>query len=96
MMETAVMMHGESFSKMSAMDKKYQSESDVRTLIKAGEIKKDKARYKAAMAKAKEQAKALEYIGMSPSKMGKMPYSEYSKARKSRDKSMNGQTNHYA
>ena len=91
------MMHGMSYSKMSAEDKKYQAESDVRTLIDAGEIKKDKARLKAAMAKAKEQAEALKYISMNPGEMGKMPYPAYSKARKSRNKSMNGgMKDHYA
>ncbi len=78
------MAHG----KMSDMDKKYQTESDVRTLVTAGEIKKDKARYKAAMGQAKEQQEALKYVGMDVGQMGKMTYPEYSKARRSRDKSM--------
>lgn len=84
------MMHGTSYSKMSAENKKYQAESDVRTLVDAGEIKKDKDRLKRAMAKAKEQQEALKYVSMNPGEMGKMPYPEYSKARRSRDKSMNG------
>ncbi|KKL09443.1 hypothetical protein LCGC14_2565790 [marine sediment metagenome] len=74
------MMHGMSYSKMSAEDKKYHTESDVRTLVEAGEIKKDKARYKRAMAKVKEQQEALKYVGMD---MGEMSYAQYSKARKS-------------
>ncbi len=74
------MMHGKSYGSMSAEDKKYHTEDDVRTLIQAGEIKKDKARYKRAMAMAKEKQEALAYIGMD---MGKMSYAQYSKARKS-------------
>ncbi len=77
-------------------EKEYRAESDVRTLVAAGEIKDDKARYKHAMAQAKEQKEALEYVTMNPGEMGKMTYPEYSKARKSRSKSMNGGTNHYA
>ncbi|KKK99659.1 hypothetical protein LCGC14_2630540, partial [marine sediment metagenome] len=41
--------------------------------------------------------KALEYVAMSPADMGKMSQAEYSKARKSRNKSMNGgMKDHYA
>ena len=92
------MMYGKSYGKMSAEDKMYQAHEDCRTLIEAGEIKMDKARYKAAMAAAKEKMEALKYVAMDYGKMGKMPYPEYSKARKSRSKSMgmNGQTEHYA
>ncbi len=78
---------------MMHSEKHYQAESDVRTLIEAGEIKKDKTRYKATMAMAKKQQEALKYITMNPGEMGKMSYPAYSKARKSR--SMNGQTSHY-
>lgn len=38
---------------------KYEAEEDLRTLIRAGEVKKDKARLKRALDCAKEQAKAL-------------------------------------
>ena len=42
------------------MDKSWQAESDVRTLIEAQVIKNDPKRFKAAQKKAKEQAAALE------------------------------------
>ena len=96
MMEAPAMMYGKSYAKMSAEDKMYQADSDCRTMIEYAEIMKDKPRYKAAMAKAKEKMKALEYVAMSPADMGKMSMKDYSSARKSRDKSMNGQTDHYA
>lgn len=79
---------------VTAMDKKYQAEDDVRTLIHAGEIKKDKARYKAAMAMAKTQMSDLEAVG---GDMGKMSYPQYAKARaKKNNSSMGGYTDHYA
>ncbi len=91
------MMYGKSYGKMSAEDKMYQAAEDCATLIEANEIKMDKPRYKAAMAKAKEKAEALSYLGMDMDKMGKMSMPAYSKARKSRDKSMNGgKKNRYA
>jgi hypothetical protein len=43
-----------------SMDRSYQAEADVRTLIEAQVIKNDPKRFKAAQAKAKEQAKALD------------------------------------
>ncbi len=43
-------------------DEKFEAEQDVRTLIRAGEIKKDKLRMKRAMKMAEEQAKALKEV----------------------------------
>ncbi len=40
-------------------EKKYMAENDLRTLIEASKIKRDKSRYSAAMTAAKEQRKAL-------------------------------------
>ena len=40
-------------------DKDWEAESDLRTLINAEKIKKDKSRMSAAMKKAKEQRDAL-------------------------------------
>ena len=37
------------------IDKKWQAEDDLRTLINASEVRKDKARYKAAQMLAKEK-----------------------------------------
>ena len=90
------MMYGESYDKMSDKDKMYRAHEDCQTLVEAMTIKMDKGRYKMAMTKAKEKMEALEYVTMNPGEMGKMTYPEYSKARKSRSKSMNGGTNHYA
>jgi hypothetical protein len=45
------------------MDKAWQAESDLRTLIDAEKIKKDKTRYAAAMKCHAEQMKALAAIG---------------------------------
>ena len=91
------MMYGKSYGKMSAEDKMYQAEHDCATLVDAAEIKYDKPRYKAAMAKAKEKAEALKYVTMGMDEMGKMSMPAYSKARRSRDKSMNGgMKDHYA
>ena len=42
--------------------KDYQAESDLRCLIDAEKIKKDKARYAAAMAKHKEMRASLDAI----------------------------------
>lgn len=44
----------------ASSEKKYAAEMDLKTLIEAGRIKKDKARYKAAMACHAEQMKMLE------------------------------------
>ncbi len=73
------MMHGKEYASMSKMDKRYQTEEDVRTLINYGEIHKDKARYKRAMAMAKEKAEALQ---MAAGDMSKMGMGAYSKMRK--------------
>ena len=43
----------------AAMDKKYQAENDMRTLIDAAKIKNDKPRHDAAMKMVREQRKAL-------------------------------------
>ncbi len=77
------MMYGENYSKMSAEDKKYQAMHDCQALVDAAEVKMDKARYKAAMAAAKEKMEALKYVAMNPGEMGKMNYPDYSKARRS-------------
>lgn len=45
---------------MSASDKSWQAEADVRTLIEAQVIRNDPKRFKAAQKKAKEQAEAME------------------------------------
>lgn len=63
-------------------DKQHQAEDDVRTLIKAGEIKANEPRYNASMAYAKKQQEAMAYEGMDMGKMGAMSYDAYSKARK--------------
>lgn len=44
---------------VTAEDKEFQAEQDVRTLIDAEKIKGDKSRLKRAMVKAKEQMTAL-------------------------------------
>lgn len=45
---------------MSKEEKDWRAEEDLRTLIEAEKIKKDKARLKAAMAKKREKVKALQ------------------------------------
>ena len=40
-------------------DKRFQAESDMRTLVEAARIKRDKSRREAAMKMAREQRKAL-------------------------------------
>ncbi len=47
---------------MSAQDKKFQAESDARTLVDAAKMKQDKPRFKAAMAEVRKQRKALSDI----------------------------------
>ena len=49
--------------KMSAEEKDWQAESDLRTLIEAEKVKADKPRLKAAMAKKREMQKALGKVG---------------------------------
>ncbi len=49
--------------KMTAQDKKYMGESDLRTLIEAEKIKKDKPRYSGAMNARKEQIAAMQAVG---------------------------------
>ena len=41
---------------------KFEAEDDVRTLIRAGEIRKDKARMKRAVVMAKSQLKTLKEV----------------------------------
>ncbi len=90
------MMYGKSYAKMSAEDKMYQADEDCRTMIEYAEIMKDKTRYKAAMAKAKEKMEALKHVTMSSADVGKMSYPDYSKARKNSSKGMNGgMSSHY-
>lgn len=45
-----------------AREKRFQAEQDVRTLVDAAKIKKDKTRMSAAMASAKEQQAALDKV----------------------------------
>lgn len=47
---------------MAKEDKEYMAESDLRTMIEAEKIKKDKTRYGAAMKKHKEMMAAMEGI----------------------------------
>ncbi len=47
---------------VNGMDKGWQAESDMRTLTEAEEIRRDPARYKAALAKAKETMAALQQM----------------------------------
>lgn len=49
-------------AEMAKQEKQWAAESDLRTLIEANRIKKDKARYAAAMACHKEQMAALASI----------------------------------
>lgn len=44
------------------IDKEYQAEDDLRTLINAEKIKKDKARLSAAMKKHKEMMAAMQAV----------------------------------
>lgn len=44
----------------SKSEREWQAEDDVRTLTRASEIRKDKARFARAKAKAQEQLKALQ------------------------------------
>ena len=48
--------------KMSAQEKKWQAEDDLRTLQRAAEIRKDKGRLAAARKCAKEQMAALQKV----------------------------------
>lgn len=45
------------------MDKDWQAESDLRTLIEAEKIKLDEPRLKAAMTKKREMEKSLSKVG---------------------------------
>lgn len=47
-----------------AMENKWRAEDDMRTLTRAAEIKADPKRYKAAVALAREQMKALAEVTM--------------------------------
>ena len=49
-------------SDMYGMDAKYRAESDVRTLVDADVIRKDKSRLSAAMSSAKEQMSVLKKV----------------------------------
>lgn len=49
-------------SQMSAQEKEWQAESDLRTLIDAEKVKKDKSHLDAAMKKQKEMKADLEKI----------------------------------
>jgi hypothetical protein len=44
------------------MEKKWQAESDLRTLIEAEKIKRDKARLKAAMAMQRQMKRELDSL----------------------------------
>ena len=47
---------------LSAEDKDFEAEQDVRTMLNAQKIKSDKKRLKRAMTKAREQMSALEKV----------------------------------
>lgn len=47
---------------MNAMDKQYQAEEDLRTLMHAAEIKADKTRLKAALSQGRKQLKEIEGV----------------------------------
>lgn len=49
-------------AEMAKQEKKWQAEHDLRTLIEAAVIKKDKGRYAAAMKAHKEQEAALKSV----------------------------------
>lgn len=81
-------MMDKSYGKMSEYEKHYQTEEDVRTLVRYQEIHKDKARYGRAMKYAKEQAKTMaDAAGM---EMGKMSMKSYAKKRKKEGGLMSG------
>lgn len=52
--------------RMSAMDRQWQAESDLRTLKQAQEIQASRARRSAAASEAKKQMSALQKIGGKP------------------------------
>ena len=47
---------------LTAEDKEFEAEQDVRTMLNAEKIKSNKPRLKRAMAKAREQMSALEKV----------------------------------
>ena len=49
-------------SKMTAEDQKFQAEDDVRTLVRAEEIRKDSKRFDRAMKQARVQMAALKKV----------------------------------
>ncbi|MDH0900726.1 hypothetical protein N5C12_15380 [Comamonas aquatica] len=49
-----------------AMDKEWQAEDDMRTLVRAEEIRKDPKRLKAAQAMAKKRADELKSLAPQP------------------------------
>lgn len=49
-------------AEMDKQEKEWRADSDLRTLIEAEKIKKDKARYAAAMKMHKEQLAALQNL----------------------------------
>ena len=51
-------------AKLSASDRDWQAEQDLRTLIEAEQIKMDTVRLKACLKKKKEMKKALESMGV--------------------------------
>jgi len=53
--------------RMSAMERRWQAESDLRTLKEAQEIQANRARRTAASSEAKKQMSALQKIGGKPS-----------------------------
>ncbi len=55
-----MMMHDKPYGKMSKEDQKYYAEMDVKTLVDANEVRKDKPRLKRAAALARKQSQALE------------------------------------
>ena len=49
--------------RMSGEDKEYMAESDLRTMIEAEKIKRDKPRMAAAMKKHKDMMEAMKSVG---------------------------------
>lgn len=68
---------------MKQQEQKWQTESDVSTMISYHEMMKDKARYGRAMALAKEKRDAL---AKATGDMEKMSYPAYSAKRKAASK----------
>lgn len=53
---------------MPATERKWQAEDDLRTLVRAAEIRKDPKRFKAAQAAAKEQLASIAAVAKAEKK----------------------------